>query len=83
MTQFKYTTENNKIIHITSSPGNIVIEEPGVWSEMTDEEYENFMQSENEQMEILPTVDVEPLTAQQKLESLGLTVDDLKELLNI
>lgn len=83
MTQFKYTTEDNQIIHITSSPGNIVIEEPGVWSEMTEEEYENFMQSENEQMESISTVEAEPLTPQQKLESLGLTIDDLKQLLNI
>ena len=83
MTQFKYTTEDNQIIHITSSPDNIVIEEPGTWSEMTNEEYEEFMITVQENMEKTPLPEPEPLTAEQKLQNAGLTVEELKSLLGL
>ena len=83
MTQFKYTTEDNQIIHITSSPDNIAIEESGTWSEMTDEEYEEFMRTVQETMEKTPLPEPEPLTAEQKLQNAGLTIEELKSLLGL
>ena len=87
MTYFKYTNINNEIIHITqSSPENIIIDESGTWSRMNEDEYQDFIQKKNEELEnspLQPLPEPESLTPQQKLEAAGLTVEELKELLGL
>ena len=84
MSRFKFTNLNNEILHIVSeSYGEVVIEDEGFWSPMTDDEYNEFTKINDEKMDLNPPPPIEPLTPQQKLESLGLTIDDLKQLLNI
>ena len=87
MTSFKFTTDKGEIIHVTSrSPENIFIECKGEWSSMTAEEQELFFQQLNEQAELNPLpqmLDPEPITPQQKLESIGLTVNELRQLLAV
>jgi len=86
MAHFKFTDINNKIIHIVSDNiDNIIMESEGSWSLMSDEEYSEFIK---DQMEYTknnppPIIEPEPLTAQQKLEAAGLTIEELKDLLGL
>jgi len=49
----------------------------------TNQEYLSWLEEGNTPLPADPTPEPEPLTAQQKLEAAGLTVEELKELLGL
>jgi len=85
-----YNQETGEILGFYSKNIHEIIPEPAI--ELTEEEWQNALNCENcaavkdRALVITPYVappEPEPLTAQQKLENAGLTVDELKTLLGI
>ena len=76
-----YTFANAEETHLKreDSEGNIVF----IPTDPANRDYVEFLSSEAEAAPYVAPPEPEPLTAQQKLENAGLTVDELKTLLGI
>ena len=78
MIQFKLNKDGDHALKIVNG------EETFEWhNTQTSSEYLNWLEEGNTPLPPDPTPEPEPLTAQQKLEAAGLSIEELKELLGL